>query len=525
MTSSQTRRRAFTKRSRTGCRTCRIRHVKCDEAPGGCRNCISNGWSCEGSELNRLPRHRDPTRALLSAPSTGFRWAMTPDEKRCVSFFLHRTIPSLTSYYDSSLWQKTVLHMCGTEPAVYHAVVALSAVNQDLERYGIPVPGTAPASTWHRFALDQSMRSFSLLTQRHVLQDPQLKEVVLVCCLLFVMLDLASGRIDEATAHLHSGLSILTDMNVQCRRLGAAPVRVEEALLEAFLQLGSQATLHGYAQPLFRLDDIFELDQTYSFQNLQDVQQALGPLVNNGLPFIDECWNLPESEIIRLHGALHSRQMRLLSRLDRFGGPLNEYLETAYGRLTQKEQRGADMIKVTYLTMLLTIKTCLYTQSDREPVCFLGEYKELLSASLAAMDKFQDHPMMTMDTTICLALFTVAARCPDYGLRLQAIKALRAWPHCEGYLNSVFLADLVMEGMKRDLRQLWQGVNTRTSSLPPGSSFQSNEAGVLVQIHDKAGGDNFWISLNPNHALAHALSSIQSARRWACVKAYEILLA
>ncbi|CEL11569.1 hypothetical protein ASPCAL14670 [Aspergillus calidoustus] len=517
------RQRASTKRSRTGCRTCRVRHIKCDESPTACHNCTSNGWACDGYEVNRLPR---PTELVKSRPSlprppvaSGFRWASTPDEKRCVSFFLHRTIPSLTSYYDSSLWQKLVLQMCYSEPAVYHAVVALSAINQDLEKHGIPIPGSESGSTWHGFALEQCGRSFGLLSRRHILQDPQLREVLLVCCLLFVMLELVCGRFDDATAHLQSGLAILQELRNQRLLQGLALVPVEESLLEAFLHLESQAMHHGLVPSPLQLE-VYGLqlgEKSHEFQTLRDVQQVLHPLTDAGFAFLARCWTATDIEMPERYAALYTEQHRILSALHQFSLDFDRFRIQYHHKQTQKERRGADTAYLTYRNMQLACKTALYAKSCPLPVSFTEEYVELLLVTLEAMDKLEDRPLMTVESAICPALFTIAARCPDYSVRWKAIEALWAWPHCEGYLNSRLTADVATEQMKREMRCLWTEMKMTGSPAPQGLLFETQDGGTSVWI------EGAWLSLEPNQELARSLESVPSAPSWACVKASGIL--
>ncbi|KAL4999921.1 hypothetical protein BDV10DRAFT_163569 [Aspergillus recurvatus] len=525
------RRRKYIRRSRTGCRTCRLRHVKCDETPVACRNCLSNGWKCDGYEAARLPLLRSGRRSIPSTPAGSFRWAITSDEKRCVSFFLHRTVESLTSFYDSSLWRKLVFQMCCTEPAVYHAVVALSAVNQDLERHGIPMPGTDSDSSWHRFALEQCMRSFGLLNKRQISQDPQLRKVLLVCCLLFVVLELVLGHYDDATTHLQSGLAILKEMGIQRRTLGLAPVTVEDGLLEAFLHLEAQATQHGVLDPALSIDEELLYGQRYEeylyeFQDLQGVQRALGPLINTGIAFLEKCWSKPAEEILATYGDLHDRQQRLLSCLYQFGAHFSHFRRTAYRRLTTKEQRGMDLLKLMYLTLDITIKTCLYSRSTPGPPWFIVDYEDLLSEILAVVDKFDDRPLMMIETGVCPPLFTIAAHCPDWSVRMRAVDALKSWHHCEGYMNSKLIADMVVEVMKLQLKQMWSEIHATGCPPPPNLSFVGNgdpETGVDVHVMDKNGDVVCILSLEPDKALLNALSSIRTVRKWPCVRASGIL--
>ncbi|KAL4780088.1 hypothetical protein BJX76DRAFT_361149 [Aspergillus varians] len=530
------RRKAFTRRSRTGCRTCRVRHVKCDETPGGCRNCTLHGWTCGGYELgHRLPRRVDVHHQAASpvAPSvpvaTGFCWAMTSDEKRCVSFFHYRTVASLTSYYDSSLWQKLVLQLSATEPAVFHAVVALSAVNQDMENHGTLMPWVRDDSLWHVFALEQAVRSFDILTKRHISQDPQLRTVILVCCLLFVMLDLVLGRPDDATAHLHSGLTILKEMKVQRRMVAVAAAPFEESLLEAFLMLESQATHYGILLPPLCIDSQLVNGQRYEaylyeFRDLRDVQQAFNPLVNSCYPFLERCWERPEAEIIASHGALHAKQQRLLSCLHQFDSCFARYRHTWYHRLTGKEERGADLIKLMHFALLLSVKTALYPKRCPESVRFISDYEKVLAEALAVIEKFSGRPVMTVETSICPSLFLIGSRCPDYFVRLRAVDALRAWPHLEGYMNSTVIAELLIEGLKVELLQIWHGLQP-TGSCPPAHLYfeRRGDGEIIAHLGDRHGEEYRPIPLEPNKMMLDALMSIQSVQYWSCVRASGIL--
>lgn len=159
---SQTRKKAFSRRSRTGCRTCRLlrtyiipgilqasanmscstRRVKCDETPGECRNCKVAGWKCEGYDVVRLvltaKDDPDPTTSLTLYQPTQNSHGLSREERRGFAFFQTATVPSMTSFFDSRLWKDLILPMSHSERAVTHAVVALAAVHEDLQSRGAP---------------------------------------------------------------------------------------------------------------------------------------------------------------------------------------------------------------------------------------------------------------------------------------------------------------------------------------------------------------------------------------------------
>lgn len=94
-------------RAATGCLTCRIRKVKCDEAKPSCTKCISTGRTCDG--YSTLPFSRTDLRAASAEQGylprlTGLVSVLLSDksfedtvERRYLQFFRTCTVPSTTS--------------------------------------------------------------------------------------------------------------------------------------------------------------------------------------------------------------------------------------------------------------------------------------------------------------------------------------------------------------------------------------------------------------------------------------------
>ncbi|KAI5861543.1 hypothetical protein GGS23DRAFT_611541 [Durotheca rogersii] len=144
------------KRSNTGCITCRIRRVKCDEAKPECRRCQAFKRVCDGylSEAVAIPRRRlahavrnlsvvgPVSRALsplvvahasssrASLPSSPSGW-----NRDLIFFdlFRHSTAPSTGTFSLSSFWYRQLLQLAHSEPAIWHAAVSIGALHQNLD--------------------------------------------------------------------------------------------------------------------------------------------------------------------------------------------------------------------------------------------------------------------------------------------------------------------------------------------------------------------------------------------------------
>ncbi|KAF7585639.1 hypothetical protein BBP40_010404 [Aspergillus hancockii] len=443
---SKKRRKATGRRSRTGCRTCKARHVKCDESPGICKNCTSTGRKCDGYDLH-LFGSPQTIMTFLRNIDVHFDWATTADERRCFSYFQYHSVPSLIGLADSQLWQRLVLQMSHAEPAVYHAVNMLAAIHQESEANGMRLSGEDLSRTRHRLALEQSSRSFAMLNKRHASRDPQLCLVLLLCCLLFVMSDVLWGRYDTAIVHLRGGMKILRELKAE----GNQVVHVEPLLVAEFIRLNTVSCQMGAGRPLVHIEPQEQLDSNSPapLYTLEEAQGRIRPLLNVGIPFLTKCWLLSAEEIAQDYESLSLTQFRLLSRYYQFQHLFERFIDQSYPFISAKQQRKADLVRIQYLSQILPLKTCLQKCPVSES--FIPDYEALLSAIEDVIDKIPTRTTITLEDGIIPGLFIVASSCPDYHLRLRALIALLSWPHFEGLLNSNLAASIALEGTKVEL--------------------------------------------------------------------------
>ncbi|KAI2967721.1 transcriptional regulator family: Fungal Specific TF [Aspergillus niger] len=381
---SSKHRKSAGKRSRTGCRTCRIRRIKCDESPGQCNNCVSANWTCDGYDAYRLPQRRG-----LQDIGTRLGWMMTSDEHRCYSYFQYRSVTNLAGFFDSPLWQQLALQMSRTDPAVFHAVNMLSAAHQESELHNMQISARSRiGSQQYYFSLQQSTRAIALLNQRRNSQDPQLRQTILLCCLLFVLFDVLVAQYDSAFTHLHGGLRILKELEIQ----GKLESEVEPSIVAAFRRLDTQASLYDTRFPILSLE--------YGNQ----------------------------------------------SPLKLFEAPTGGF--TSLSQLSEKEQLGADITYLLYLGHTLTLKTVLIR--GPVPESLVPEFIALLQAHEDMIEKLKSVSGLVMDHVMIAHMYLVATQCPDVGIRIRAIRLLRSWPHYEGLHSSNVTALMALGALKRD---------------------------------------------------------------------------
>ncbi|KAL4919839.1 hypothetical protein BDW62DRAFT_209521 [Aspergillus aurantiobrunneus] len=384
--------RRWAKRSKTGCRTCRVRHVKCDETPIACRMCTSTGRRCDGYDVQRLPQGRKQSTNLQPGPGKMVDWAMTSDERQCFSYFHGRTTPTLLQFFDSTLWQNLVLQQSRYEPPVYHAIIALGVIHRNSEADGMQlatpagITGIRAEDVWHRFAQDQLGRSITLLNRRCLSQDLYVREVVLVCCLLFILADFLRGRYDDAFRHLHAGLRILNELQAPNGAYNAVSGRslVEQCLVSAFGHLDILAAhydLQLYSRPHFR--------------SLPEVRSAFDTVLRASYRLSSQCLGMSDVEIALNYATLQAQKLEIWSQMANFKQLFEPFCAEYYARQSQKEQRGLDTIKLHLLSTPTSLKGLLL-RSNRAPLAY---YTSDLAAICSITEKiiggFSERPSVT----------------------------------------------------------------------------------------------------------------------------------
>ncbi|KAF4635194.1 hypothetical protein G7Y89_g2903 [Cudoniella acicularis] len=151
----KTRKRRAHHKSRTGCGTCLIRRVKCDETRPVCQRCVKFEVLCDGYKefqrkgerkidrrltegtaipirtSNRSPeanlRIYSAATAICKAPPRSlFR---NEQEYRYFEVFTTQIANQLTGLFPSSLWNYLVLQACESNSSIRHAVIAIGALD------------------------------------------------------------------------------------------------------------------------------------------------------------------------------------------------------------------------------------------------------------------------------------------------------------------------------------------------------------------------------------------------------------
>lgn len=135
------RRKRFSNKVRTGCKTCRRRRIKCDEGKPLCMKCSKAGLVCEGYQatfvykseasgaliVSRKPASHDIDRPIVLQSHE------TQDTIRSFQYYFEIFCPVIVRIFPNreGFWARTLPQAARTHQAVMHALTSAALSSED----------------------------------------------------------------------------------------------------------------------------------------------------------------------------------------------------------------------------------------------------------------------------------------------------------------------------------------------------------------------------------------------------------
>ncbi|KAF4962492.1 hypothetical protein FSARC_9445 [Fusarium sarcochroum] len=257
--------RQFAPKSRLGCKTCKIRRVKCDLTQPSCLKCQRTGRTCDGyrglppnygtevesshyyynDKVNiaeRRETHQSST-AISTRQPIQKRWHL---EDHCglglqnpgpfmilpmtgststeaMSFFEYISIKDLNKYqFCDEPWRKTLMFFSQTVPSVRHAATALALLHRnyiDSKSYSDDRVQSQSSNDWWLSDQNAPLFHYTLAIQHLLNQDStdhdsaERTAITLLVCYLFTCYDHLAGNDVQAMKHLRGGVELSRHFN------------------------------------------------------------------------------------------------------------------------------------------------------------------------------------------------------------------------------------------------------------------------------------------------------------------------
>ncbi|EED22925.1 hypothetical protein TSTA_063990 [Talaromyces stipitatus ATCC 10500] len=217
------KKRPVHRRSTTGCITCRIRRVKCDEAKPACKRCTSTGRRCDGYRQRQQQPAQQPTSYMSIGISIMANDSFITDSGRAACqvrsrmsyhLFVELYTPLLSDYGTAWFWNSLVLQASVCDESIKHLVIAASSLRTSSSPSRLLSSLTAVESRQPETSHDKITNVSFLLHHGRALQllscasQPSII-IILVACVLLALCAELQHRSTEAQGHIQAGLRIL----------------------------------------------------------------------------------------------------------------------------------------------------------------------------------------------------------------------------------------------------------------------------------------------------------------------------
>ncbi|KAI8954456.1 hypothetical protein F4801DRAFT_503236 [Xylaria longipes] len=528
--------RKFAPKSRLGCKTCKIRRIKCDLSRPSCLKCQSTGRTCDGysemplafkTEIDSSRYHNEKANRVESCngyhpctPISAYQpkqWhakyhsRITPNlrpfmilpvtgsaQTEAMCFFEYISIKHLNEYNPCESWRKTLMFFSQTVPSVRHAAIALALIYRNyLDR--------DPSNRAHQLqplkdrlpdkaALLHYNRAIQLLLNQKIGDNTEITAITLLVCYLFTCFDNLAGNYVQAIKHLRGGVEL-------SRNIDKAVLNNSNAYDDA-KPSGVRTLICQVARQIRRLDMqavTFLADWTPAAIQETLMSQLLPP--DGAFRSLDQAADhlqILVAQVMRLRYT--EQQLSPAGKMPPLPSSIKdivlEQLETwssLFGNMLQQgssyETDSETYRRISLLRLQHTITWTLLSSygPGREMVYdnFLPQFQQCVALAgdvAAAHERYSGSlkPTFTPEIGIVPVLYIIGVKCRHPVVRREALSILRRQPIREAVWDSISAARVVERVIEIEEGGSEKGEMTR--SMEQIAMWQRIEAMSWVQV-------------------------------------------
>lgn len=408
----------------------RARRVKCDEGKPACKRCIMGDRKCVYGSLLPIAKARNVITVYLPPVQNQPVFFINTDGQD----FFHRNLASrLDGQFDSEFWSKLVLQLSHSEPAVRHAISAVSVLHRDVETSMTEQQGYITANPAVARELGAAIQSLS----RRMADNPNSNLVPLVCCLIFTCVEFLRGNVDSAVVHVRSGFKLLGGVRMsnstESTITGESAYTqedlhaIEEHIVPMFSRLNAVCSLFGKVTPQV-LALMHQEDAGVLFEDLTQARQRLYEAMDPAIRFIRSAGRRAEGFELTVEDFVE--QVKLQTTLEDWRGRLSGLMESD----TAANKVAATLLIVQYLVVHTWLMVCT-TAEETAIDAYMHAFEEIVTLSeqvTSSRAKDTQLQPLSFDMQIIGPLYYTAVKCRHPLLRRRALALLKLAPRREG---------------------------------------------------------------------------------------------
>ncbi|KAE8381702.1 hypothetical protein BDV26DRAFT_278523 [Aspergillus bertholletiae] len=476
-------------RSRLGCKTCKIRKVKCGEEKPNCVRCTSTGRKCEyegtvAGTFSSTPSTisiQDYPPSLL--PNTVWR------ERRAFAYYFQQAALSIGGGLDVEFWRTAVPQVCRSEPGVWDAIISLSDLFEG------PGQDARSPGQRHRDALVWYARSVSAVRQRIERGGMDLF-VGLISCILFISIEAIQGNEQEALQLYGQGVRLIHTMRAQIASGAVSATKaslLEDAIVPIFVRLGVIAfTIAHLPVSDLLLDNAPMLPQ--EFVSLKCAREAIARLSTEIQLFERNCIEYRhESPTSHMRPEMVERQRTLSVSLKGWYTAFTALTTGPHAKNVSSPQHiGTGALLLTYYEMSLVILATCTSPSHMIYDAYTPNFQNIIeqsSIAFSALARSDGRQLpFTFEINAGFPLWFTCLRCREPKTRRMALALLRRAPQVQAFYNAAGAAALGERVMMLEEALAIRAIQRNTESLTLCSTDS------VIEDHAYSSGQNGDVS-------------------------------
>lgn len=456
--------------------------MKCDEEKPYCKRCTDTGRKCDGyavqPERKQIKSATRPDRAVDPAPqkrpsltttATSSRAvrrlapaelivdaaflspAVSGEDSQWIEFFSIRTGPALSNVLSHSFWSFALPQLSASEPAIRHALVALSSAHARFE-------ADAANNQLVQSAIDPNfiLRHYNEAIKQlklHLSRDPRSFDIALLCCLLFISLECIYGNRILVIDHLQNGLNMLRSSLAQDGEKEASSNAIAKSIRQEvrplFHRLDSQTTLMGFSGSslFYHKDKLLTLSVPRCFDSFEHAKSSLDLLIASSLGFIRSIHDGKHAEAGSVSLTGRTLQIHLLSEFSIWKNSMANFVKSC-NTLTEGDYKIEKSLRIQHTATFIWLARCTELEEcgfdaylpefasivkwSRALITPWTESRERCLHSRLAALSVTDVPRFSLNMSYIPPLYLVAIKCRDPITRREAICILEETNGREG---------------------------------------------------------------------------------------------
>jgi hypothetical protein len=384
---------------------------------------------------------------------------LSEPDYRAYDFCRQYAMHDLATHHLTRFWTHTVISASHNEPAILHAMLALSGAHRGYVESQSGIDGRAPTD-FVMPALAHYGKAVHQLQNRMTISSFENLQVVLITCVILLAFDIIHGRFREGSVHLSHGQQILRVLHSSASNkqsddlyLPQETKSVLDELSYLFALIDLQSVNFTSTVPQLKLVDKLNADgdtpnpeELPHFSTFDDAWRSMLLLSNEVYHFSYPMAN-PLSDASRHDPALVVWQGRLLAKLKRWKDAFDSApLRTAAfhtSSSSDSDYRSTSLrLNHAYLTTVVQIALSRGQEMVYDPL--IPQFVKIIALCEELVTKL---PVISLETGVIRPIFIVVCVCRHPHLRRRALRIL-SQAHKEAYWDSKKVEILLQEKMK-----------------------------------------------------------------------------